>query len=64
MHRNEIYHFFPEIFKASRECRFYNCLHLDEPDCAVMAAVEDKQIDPSRYRSYLRILEDENRKYR
>ncbi len=64
MNRNEIYHFFPEIFKTSRGCRFHNCLHLDEPDCAVRAAVENKQIDPSRYRSYLKILEDENRKYR
>lgn len=64
MSRNEIYHFFPEIFRTSRGCRFYNCLHLDEPDCAVRSAVEDKQIDPSRYRSYLKILEDENRKYR
>ncbi|MBN2863166.1 MAG: ribosome small subunit-dependent GTPase A [Bacteroidales bacterium] len=64
MDRNEIYHFFPEIFRFSKDCRFYNCLHLDEPDCAVRAAVENKQIDPLRYRSYLSILGDENRKYR
>ena len=32
MERNEIYHFFREIFKKSKECRFNNCLHLDEPD--------------------------------
>lgn len=64
MNRNEIYHFFPEIFRISKDCRFYNCLHLDEPDCAVRNGVEKKLIDPLRYKSYLNILEDENRKYR
>jgi len=64
MARNEIYHFFPEFFRISKECRFYNCLHLDEPGCAVRAAVEEGTIDPLRYRSYVNILEDNNRKYR
>lgn len=64
MDRNEIYHFFPEIFRISKGCRFYNCLHLDEPGCAVINAVETGEIDPLRYRSYLNILEDDNRKYR
>lgn len=64
MSRNEIYHFFPEIFRASGKCRFNNCLHLDEPGCAVRVAVENGDIDPSRYRSYINILEDENPKYR
>jgi ribosome biogenesis GTPase / thiamine phosphate phosphatase len=64
MDRNEIYHFFPEIFRKSKECRFYNCLHLEEPGCAVRSSVENGEIDPLRYRSYLNILEDENRKYR
>ncbi|OFY60212.1 MAG: ribosome small subunit-dependent GTPase A [Bacteroidetes bacterium RBG_19FT_COMBO_42_10] len=64
MERNEIYHFFPEIFRISRKCRFYNCLHLDEPGCAVRDAVQEGIIDPLRYRSYVNILEDENRKYR
>ena len=64
MKRNEIYHFFPEIFKVSKECRFYNCLHLDEPGCAVRQAVDREEIDPLRYRSYLSILDDENTKYR
>jgi ribosome biogenesis GTPase / thiamine phosphate phosphatase len=64
MKRNEIYHFFPEIFKTSNKCRFYNCLHLDEPGCAVRTAVDEGDIDPLRYRSYLNILEDDNRKYR
>jgi len=64
MSRNEIYHFFPEIFRISKECRFNNCLHLDEPGCAVRVAVENGGIDPLRYRSYINILEDENPKYR
>ena len=64
MNRNEIYHFFPEIFRKSKECRFYNCLHLEEPGCAVRSAVENGEIDPLRYRSYLNILEDDNPKYR
>jgi len=64
MERNEIYHFFPEIFRISKDCRFYNCLHLDEPGCAVRKAVEQGTINPMRYRSYVSILEDENSKYR
>jgi ribosome biogenesis GTPase len=62
--RREIYHFFPEIFRVSKECRFYNCLHLEEPGCAVRKAVENEEINYLRYRSYLNILEDDNRKYR
>ena len=64
MERNEIYHFFPEIFRVSAKCRFYNCLHLDEPGCAVRQAVENGEINWLRYRSYLSILNDENTKYR
>ena len=64
MERNEIYHFFPEIFRKSKECRFYNCLHVNEPGCSVRTAVESGEIDVMRYRSYLKILDDENRKYR
>jgi ribosome biogenesis GTPase len=64
MERNEIYHFFREIFKKSKECRFNNCLHLDEPGCAVRRAVENGDIDFLRYKSYLNIIEGDNRKYR
>jgi ribosome biogenesis GTPase len=64
MDRKEIYHFFPEIFKKSGDCRFYNCLHLEEPGCAVRDAVESGEINYLRYRSYLNILGDDNRKYR
>jgi ribosome biogenesis GTPase len=64
MEKNEIYHFFREIFIASKGCRFYNCLHLDEPGCAVRDAVEKGDIDFLRYRSYLNIMDGDDRKYR
>jgi ribosome small subunit-dependent GTPase A len=64
MEKEEIYHFFPEIFKASSECQFHNCLHIGEPKCAVKGAVERGIIAQSRYHSYLSILNDENSKYR
>jgi len=64
MERNEIYHFFPEIFRASNECRYNKCLHLDEPECAVKKAVTAGDIDPLRYRSYQNIMETDDRKYR
>jgi ribosome biogenesis GTPase len=64
MEKNEIYHFFREIFRISKDCRFNNCLHLDEPGCAVRSAVECGEIAFIRYRSYLNIMEGDNRKYR
>ncbi len=63
--REEIYHFFPEIFAAASACKFHNCLHINEPDCAVKSAVEEGKISYSRYRSYVSILNDpEDTKYR
>jgi len=64
MKRNEIYHFFREIFVVSKNCRFNNCLHLDEPGCAVRSSVLNGEIDFLRYKSYLNIMEGDNRKYR
>jgi len=64
MEKNEIYHFFREIFSVSKDCRFNNCLHLDEPGCAVRSAVEKGEIDFLRYKSYLNIMEGDNSKYR
>ncbi len=64
MKKNEIYHFFREIFQVSKKCRFNNCLHLDEPGCAVRKAVEDGEIAFSRYKSYLNIMLGDNGKYR
>ncbi len=63
--KNEVAHFFPEIFAESKNCRFYNCTHTHEPGCAVIAAVEDSRIAQSRYNSYLSILGDHDEgKYR
>jgi ribosome biogenesis GTPase len=64
MERNEIYHFFREIFEKSKECRFNNCLHLDEPGCAVRDAVEKGEIAFLRYKSYLNIMDGDDGKYR
>ena len=56
--KEEVGHFFPEIFKLSHECRFGNCTHTHEPGCAVLAALEENRISQSRYNSYLSILEE------
>lgn len=60
MEPEEIGHYFPEIFKYSHNCRFNNCMHLNEPGCAVREAVDKHFISESRYKSYLNILEDES----
>lgn len=63
--KNEVGHFFPEIFAASAHCRYGDCTHTHEPGCAVREAVEDSRIAQSRYASYLSILQDEGEdKYR
>ena len=65
MGRAEVSHYFPEIFKISHNCKYNNCLHLNEPGCAVLEAVSSHYISESRYHSYLNILEDvEEGKYR
>lgn len=64
MDKNEIGLFFPEIFKLSKNCKFYNCTHIHEPGCAIKDSVEKGQIGKSRYKSYLSIMNDDNSKYR
>lgn len=56
--RDEVSHFFPEIFRVAEQCRFSNCTHTTEPGCAVIEAVEHGEIAMSRYESYLSILDD------
>lgn len=58
MNEEEIGHFFRDIFNEAKGCKFSNCSHRHEPDCAVLKAVEEKRIAQSRYESYLSILED------
>jgi ribosome biogenesis GTPase len=62
--KEEIYHFFPEIFKVSAGCAFHNCRHIGEPGCAVMKAVKNGIISELRYRSYVSMMEDSQKKYR
>lgn len=65
MKKEEISHYFKEIFHFSSECRFNNCTHTHEPHCAVREAVERHDISESRYNSYLSMLDDEKEeKYR
>ena len=65
MSKEEVSHYFPEMFALARDCRFANCTHTHEPGCAVLDALEDSRIARSRYASYLSILEDADQgKYR
>lgn len=61
----DVSHNFPEIFSRLSGCKFYNCTHVHEPGCAVKQAVEDGEISPSRYHSYISIISDDgSEKYR
>ena len=59
----ELWHYFPEMISRAGECKFFNCTHTHEPHCAVIEAVKSEEIAFSRYESYLKIL-DEDDKYR
>ena len=61
----EVCSYFKEIFQFSKNCRFSNCTHTHEPGCAVLEALENHYIAPSRYKSYLSMMEDKDEnKYR
>ncbi len=62
--REELGDYFPEFFRLKHECKFNNCLHLEEPQCAVKEALEEGEIAWSRYKSYIQILEGEDENYR
>lgn len=63
--RTEVSHYFREIFKIGAGCRFSDCLHVEEPGCAVREALQKGDVAASRYQSYLSMLEDEGEsKYR
>ncbi len=61
---NEVSNYFPEFFALKQLCKFNNCLHVNEPKCAVKEALEKGEIAKSRYRSYLQILEGDEENYR
>ena len=64
MEPSEVSGYFPEFFKLQDECKFNNCLHKEEPNCAVKKALEENKIAWSRYNSYLKILEGDDENYR
>ncbi|MBR4066331.1 MAG: ribosome small subunit-dependent GTPase A [Bacteroidaceae bacterium] len=65
MEVEEISHYFVEFFRLSKDCRYGNCTHTHEPGCAVLEALENGRLAPSRYQSYLSMLEDKDEgKYR
>ncbi|WP_242118253.1 ribosome small subunit-dependent GTPase A [Aestuariivivens sediminicola] len=64
MDNEEVGDYFPEIFRLKQDCKFNNCLHLQEPKCAVKKALDQDQIAYSRYRSYVQILQGEDDTYR
>ncbi len=64
MEKEEVGDYFPEFFELKEDCKFNNCLHLEEPHCAVKEALEDDKLYWSRYQSYRQILEGDDENYR
>ena len=62
--KEELGDYFPEFFALKSGCKFHNCIHVNEPQCAVKEALEDEKVSWSRYKSYLQILEGEEENYR
>jgi hypothetical protein len=59
LEKDHIAHYFREMRSRLGECKFHNCLHLNEPHCAVKLALEEEKIAPSRYHSYMQLMEDD-----
>lgn len=64
MEKQEIGDYFPEFFALKENCKFNNCLHKEEPNCAVKEALEKDEIAWSRYKTYLQLLEGDEDNYR
>ncbi|RZJ63467.1 MAG: ribosome small subunit-dependent GTPase A [Flavobacterium sp.] len=64
MEKGEVGNYFPEFFAIKDKCKFHNCLHKEEPHCAVKEALDKDEIAWSRYKSYIQILEGEDEHYR
>lgn len=60
MEKNEICHYFPEMRSRMKDCKFNNCLHIKEPNCAIKQAVADGEIAESRYFNYLTMYEEDD----
>ena len=62
--KQELSHYFPEMRNLLQNCQFNNCLHLEEPGCAIKKALEEGRINPNRYISYYKILDSiEDKQY-
>jgi ribosome biogenesis GTPase len=55
--KQEVSHYFPEMRTRLNDCQFNNCLHVNEPDCAIKEAVANGEISEDRYVSYVNIME-------
>ena len=65
LEKEELSRYFPEMMTLLNECKFHNCRHINEPGCAVIAAVKNNEIGQSRYKSYLAMYnEDKDNNYR
>ncbi|MEP2280640.1 ribosome small subunit-dependent GTPase A [Maribacter sp.] len=64
MEKEEIGNYFPEFFELKQDCKFNNCIHVDEPKCAVKDALDAGDIAWSRYNSYLQMIKGEDENYR
>ena len=56
----EISNYFPEFYKRKMDCKFHNCIHINEPKCAIIDAVENEEIALSRYTSYVQMMEEDS----
>jgi ribosome biogenesis GTPase len=64
MDKEEVGDYFPEFFKLKQDCKFNNCLHIEEPNCAVKNALDKDEVAYSRYKSYVQIIENDDENYR
>ncbi|MFK7750733.1 MAG: ribosome small subunit-dependent GTPase A, partial [Kordia sp.] len=64
MEKEEIGDYFPEFLALKSECKFNNCIHIEEPKCAIKDAVDEGEIAWSRYKSYVQIIEGDENNYR
>jgi len=64
LNSNEVANFFPEFFALKSDCKYHNCIHKDEPECAVKLAMNNKDVAQSRYKNYLKMLEEDKECFR
>ena len=64
MDKYELGDYFTEFFKLKPQCKFNNCLHINEPNCAVKLALEKGEVSTSRYKNYISMLEQDDESFR